>query len=263
MSFKIIRELFKTADNGQWQILRKAFINAQVPKGDCNCGAHHTSSPNMHYDWCNGVDGAAKISKISRTPIGNALGKYVKTGDSKEFNQILSNAPKGSVDFGDIFHIAKNDPSGKVKDLVKGSDFIDHLNRHLDGVKDMKDIHDNHGGLDAVEGILKNYHGANGIPSEYSSLNFGKHNKKIQAEAQDLVFPGKGSGEYSGTKDPADRPDYSSHIDSTLDADVHKTMDDAQNASDPFHNSNWHLWKKHTKAAMARAMDAFKKYHKL
>jgi hypothetical protein len=261
MSFKIIKELLKTSNNGQWQLLRKAFVNQSIPKHACNCGAQHTAAPNMHYDWCDGLQDPLKLAREkSKKDISNALDKYVQAGDSGDLHDILSKAPKGSVDFGDIFRRAKNDPSEKIKKLVRSSDFMDHLNRHLDGVKDMKDIHDNHGGLDAVEGVLKHYHGSNGVPSEYNGLNFGKNNKKIHAEAMDLVWPGKGTFEYDDQNpDPRDRPNYGGHIDPAINDEVI----DAHNKATGGDNFDEQAFKAHGRAAIKRAMDAFRKYHKL
>jgi len=289
-SFLIAKELLKTAPNGQWT-LEKAWVKDEAESTPAK--NLRSASPTMGEAFHPTKSNYSNSNKVLQTKNKIALDDMMdlvgKGGiDPQHFYDHIKKAPKGSIDFGHIFDKVKGNPN--LKPLLGSSDFIDGLNHHLDGVRDLKDIHDHHGGVDAVEGILKHYHGAHGTPSEYSLLNFGKHNKKIHAEAQDLVNPGKGNIEYepqplpqSSTQpplnqqpaslDPKDRPDYSSHIDPELDAHAESTFDNAFYGNDDVDDDDDddvdpdemadRRWKMHGKAAINRAMDAFKKYHKL
>jgi hypothetical protein len=252
-SLRVFKELLKTAPNGQWS-LEKAWVkdeNESTPAKNLR-SAYPTMGNAFHPVHGDTYSNSNKVlqtkNKIALDDMMDLIGKGGM--DASHLHNFIKKAPKGSIDFGHIFDKVKGDPDN-LKHVVRSSDFIDGLNHHLDGVRDLKDIHDHHGGLDAVEGVLKHYHGANGTPLEYSSLNFGKHNKKIHAESQAIV----GSG-IRDDEPGQNLPDYE------FDPQLHKeTVDTYRKA---ISGDNWENDSKiHGRAAIKRAMDAFKKYHKL
>jgi len=206
----------------------------------------------MHYDWCDGLQAYTNPNKHlqakNRATLDSMLANNQPQEDILDF---LKKAPKGSIDIGHAFNVTPR----------SSSDFDDMIGHHLDGVRDLKDIHDHHGGLDAVEGILRNYHGRGGTPSEYTGLNFGKHNKKVHAEAMDLVNPGKGAMEDVDEKDTVD---YRQHTDPVLDKHVDHTWDAYEKAQDlEDEDDTIEKEEEHAQSVFNRAMDAFKRYHKL
>jgi len=244
MSFKIIRELLKTAPNGQWS-LEKAWVKDE-----------DQSTP-------------AKNLRSAYPTMGSAFHPDSYKNPNK-VTDFIKKAPKGSIDFGHVFDKIKKNPS--LKHITDQSDFLDSLNHHLDGVRDLKDIHDHHGGLDAVEGILRNYHGHGG-ESTYIPLHLGKHNQKIIAESNDIMYPGKGKWmhdprfsikEDDGTElDPSKRIQYEPHFDQGLNKEVADSWSNVMEEVGPDFKSGHPGFDAHQDKVIHRAMDTFKKYHRL
>jgi len=256
---KIFKELLKTAPNGQWS-LEKAWVkdeNESTPAK--NLRASHPTLGNALYppnkeQYKNSNKVLQTKNKIAIDDTMDLIGKDALHESS--LSEFIRKAPKGSIDFGHIFDKVKGNPD--LKGVVRSSDFIDGLNHHLNGVRDLKDIHDHHGGLDAVEGVLKHYHGANGVPTQYSSLNFGKHNKKIHAESQSLV-----GGTIFDDEPNQNLPEY--EYDPRLHKETLDSWDSWMDALDEDHESPKadQEMKRHGRSAINRAMHSFKNYHKL
>jgi hypothetical protein len=270
MSFKLFKELLKTAPNGQWS-LEKAWVDDEDQSTPAkNLRAAYPTMGNAFHP-----DSYKNTNKVLQTKNKIALDDMMDLASkggipSSHVTDFIKKAPKGSIDFGHVFDKIKKNPS--LKNITNQSDFMDGLSHHLDGVRDLKDIHDHHGGLDAVEGILKNYHGHGG-ESEYIPLHLGKNNQKLIAESNDLMNPGKGGWMYDprhdikeddGTQlDPAKRIQYEPHFDPDLNKEVADSWENTRQYDGPDFESGHSGFDTHQGKVLRRAMDAFKKYHKL
>jgi hypothetical protein len=263
---KILEVLSKSA-NGQWTLF-KAWVKDESESTPAkNLRAASPAMGQAFYPEKNLYTNSNKVlqtkNKIALDDMMDLVGKG--GANPSDFHDFIRKAPKGSIDFGHVFDKIKGNP--QLKSLVRDDKFIEGLNHHLDGIRNVKDIHDHHGGLDAVEGVLKHYHGSNGNPSFYSGLSLGKNNIKLHAEMMDLVNPGKGEFEYYDETDPKDRPDYSKHIDPSLHKEALDHYDKWSKSYDetdePFDGDAERHMKAHGRAVIARGMDAFKKYHNL
>lgn len=263
---KILEVLTKSA-NGQWSLF-KAWVKDEKESTPAKkfSSMYPTASEGLYPTAASYRNPNKVLQTKNKIALDDMMDLVGKGGASdSDFHDFIRKAPKGSIDFGHIFDKVKGNPD--LKHLVKGDKFVDNLNHHLDGVRDLKDIHDHHGGLDAVEGIVKHFHGANGVPSQYSRLSLGKHNRKLHAEMMDISNPGRGSTEYDiNTPDPMDRPDYYKHIDPALNKETIDSYHEAIGVwdNDDADDDDAHeLWKKHGRAAIKRGMDAFKKFHRI
>ena len=182
----------------------------------------------------------------------------------------ILNAPKGSIDFGVLGDLRekqhKGSPLGDIgrfsQCAINHQDMAEMINHHLGDARSIKDIHDNHGGMKAVETLMRTM-GANGDPSEYSHLKFKKPG--LHEDLLDLVNPGKAINDRHERRHEGVLPrTYLDHVSSNpkLDKKVEDTHEDLW--SDDNQNwDNYSIMKAHEDAVVARGLDKFKRHFKL
>jgi hypothetical protein len=211
--------------------------------------------------------------------------EHVANGRAREAHEVKGQikdlalrAPKGSIDVGHLGSMRDtqlkvkhpDSPEWKGKEHPLGEkDMEEIINHHLGHAKNLKDIHDNHGGLKTVEAVLKTV-GSKADPTFYSGLKF--KNPNIHLDMIDLMNPSKSEFERSQNEhgNPHTRTKgilpMSPFTKTPSHPDLHKkvqqTWDTLMNHGEDS-NADQGNQAVHEKAVMDRAMDRFKRHYKL
>ena len=185
----------------------------------------------------------------------------------------LLKAPKGSIDFGVLGDLRENQHKGvalegngwRARRAIDHKDMAEIINHHLGDAKSIKDIHDNHGGMKAVEALMRTM-GANGDPVAYSNLKFKKPG--LHEDLLDLVNPGKAQSDRQNRRHEGVLP--RTYLESTpSDPKLHKKVEDTWSDGDGEDEDGYQGWdnpskaKDHEDAVIARGLDKFKRHFKL
>lgn len=181
-------------------------------------------------------------------------------------------APKGSIDFGVLGDLRESQHKGVnldgntrwTKRAIDHNDMAEMVNHHLGDAKSIKEIHDNHGGMKAVEALMRTM-GANGDPVMYSNLKFKKPG--MHEDLLDLVNPGKSAYDRQDRRHEGVLP--RTYLESTpSDPKLHKKVVDTwenlyddSDGTDGWDNPS--KTKAHEDAVIARGLDKFKRHFKL
>jgi len=226
----------------------------------------------------------ANSEKLSK--LFSAQNEHVIHGRAREAHEVkgqikdmVLRAPKGSIDIGHLGKLRDTQlkitppDSGEWKGKrqpLRDEDMEEIISKHLGDAKNLKDIHDNHGGLKTVEAVLKTI-GSKANPTFYSGLKF--KNPNLHLDMIDLMNPDKGNestrseGEDSHTLRAKGIFPKSSFARTAPHPDLHQkvkeTWDEMKRNSahtrDPDEVTN----SAHEKAVMDRAIDRFKRHYKL
>jgi hypothetical protein len=165
-------------------------------------------------------------------------------------NFILSQ-PEGHIDFGHLNQLREGQKTPEGRKNISHTDMNNFFNHHLKNAKDLKEVHDKHGGLGAVESIMRSV-GADGNLDFYTAHPSVHH----MLDAIDLMRPDRSnrfresSEDYGFGKVPDVK--YKGDFDPALHKKVVSTFEDMLSGNTP---------KLHENAAVNRGLDLFKRYH--
>lgn len=249
---------------GQWKLIGEMLRKSpeETPK------PAPTVSPDMKAN-------SEKLSKLfSEQNAHVANGRAREAFETKgKIKDMVLRAPRGSIDMGHLGSMRDTQlpikhPDGtewtRPEEPLHKRDMVELINHHLGDAKSLKDMHDNHGGLKTVEAVLKTM-GAAADPTYYSSMKFKNPNTYL--DMVDLMNP-NGKSEYerndegSRAKGIFPKGIYSkTQSDPELHKKVHQTWESLHEGE------NTHVDRgrraAHEKATIDRAMDMFKRHHKL
>ena len=207
-----------------------------------------------------------KMHEYSKDPSQHPLANEI----SSNLHKFVMEAPKGSIDIGELNHQREQLPDvrNRHKEIGKPYDtqhMEEAINHHLSDIKSIKDAHDNYGGENTVKALLHTW-GANGTPKMYANLHFKRHN--IIHDLNDLVAPGSPKSNRSDDKDfgvlphppwhktPTD-PELDQKARDAEDAFMSYDENDVLGYDDPVRS------KAYNNAVVDRGWDLFKRHYKL
>ena len=264
---------------GQWKIiaeteLKKAWV--KDPKDSSGAKRFNAAYPTL-----SGTDIAASKNNIHKqnrhilNGLFSSLNSATQSGNTRQSDQakgaiknhVLSQNP-GDIDLGHLSqHKEKQAIGASGKKPFHNEDMSEFITHHLKDAKSLKDIHDNHGGVGAIEGLMRHYGSGNNY---YSSL---KIHPRINADIAHLIHADGGIGgvgyehESNNGLKPSEYHNSIGKIKDKHEQEVSNTFNEAIDAdpeSDSWMKSTHHpLWKKHEDAVVKRGLEVFKDHHKL
>lgn len=258
---------------GQWALikeeLRKAPEDAPKP----------IAAPALTPEPAPAVPAAPAVDKHAHLRgLFDELSKHHKAEDFEKTKAVkgqikdhVLSAPKGSIDFGVLGDLREKQHKGPSieggghrwpKRAVTHQDMAEMVNHHLGDVKSIKEVHDKHGGMKAVEALMRTM-GANGDPEIYSHLKFKKPG--VHADLMDLVNPGKSAYDRENKRHLGVLP-RTYMAGTPADPALHKKVDDTWNNIYEAEDNEWDnpsRTKAHEDAVIARGLDMFKRHHKI
>jgi len=187
-------------------------------------------------------------------------------GIKGKIKDLAMNAPKGSIDVGKLGMMRERqlEPPDARKPLTH-ADMTEVINHHLSDVRNLKDIHQNHGGDDTIRTLMHTM-GANGEPKQYSNIKFNKPG--IHEDLLDLVFPGKADWDRTTQRHlgvPSKAPFANTAPDPKLEEEVGRTWDDVMDVHDMHDGSpsSEARMKAHENAVVKRGLDLLRRHANL
>ena len=184
----------------------------------------------------------------------------------------LNNEHPGSVDVGALSRLHEaNHTDSNLLPRFSDKDFLEAADKHLDGVRSLKDVYDRHG-MDAVKSIAR-AHGVNVDPYHHEQSGYAtplhehRNLKHLIGDTQAFVMGkyGNHSTRHYGAQvdhnmyydqSPGNRP--SSTQRDSLHKEVEKAWEDAMDSDDGFDNA-----KSFERAVINRGEHDFKTAHKI
>jgi len=297
-------ELLKTLPNGQWELLGKSVnLPKTVPHSESN-----KMFSELFTHLKNTMAAAPKVAAtlpsqktpipLNKVPVKHPEPPFLavlhdqveeQTGERPQLHSVDNirgairkyalGLPKGQIDLGhlgklreaqDEIDLEDDNTYGSFKRKpISHEDMAEIINHHTGDAPSLKHIHDNNGGIDAIE-TLAHTHGADNLAPHSYNIRAHKNNQ-IWADMHDLMRPDHripledwGIGDERVTYTPT----YGKvESDPKLDRKVQNAHEKAMSTWDwdyqgP-HEESKHLRKQLNNAVVKRALDRFKKHHKL
>jgi hypothetical protein len=220
----IKQELIKTKSNGQWELLEKAIWEhaPHIRPQNCKCSGA-TKGDNMHHYSCvdanGGIDINSDINSANRKIFSDKLrdlfkkmNDHIIAGNqlhahrtNQEILDHIRTTPTDHFDLGTLGNERENH-SRMAKSVGIPSIFNKGLLRQtvkdkLYDAQSLKDIHDKHGGIDAIKGLIR-AEGANGVPEQYAQGEGHDYFSKPGLRQHVLDIIGSGKGDYDRQENP-------------------------------------------------------------